>query len=442
MINQAENSPPNGGFDRIWLKRIYEIHVAQSRAVGKDGIRPQVFSERIEEECDLIVRKVNAGTYRFTNYREKLIARGAQRYPRQISVPTVRDRLVLRGALEYIKINFPTALPRPPHFYIGEIKSHLKTVRENSSFLRMDIQDFYPSLLHDLIEEKLSSSEIPAPIINIIMNAIKTRTVDTNQPEPKNGIPQGLSISNAIASIYMDEFDKSMNNLSFCRRYVDDIIAIEKSEKIKSAYETLYAGLMDIGLKSHPMGTEGKTEIKILKNGVQYLGYEISDEKISIRASSLSKMFTNLSKVITCFKYKNDRRKHLFRLNLKITGCIINNSRRGWLMFFSQTEDISQISYLDAWLKSEIEKHKIDYNFVKKFKKSFYEIKFNLSDTSYIPNFDNYKIEKKIETISILSNKSIGEIEIMNIESINYEFDRLIGKEVSELERDIADAFS
>lgn len=442
MMDFGAGFVPASGFSAAWLKSLYYAKVARSRAVGKDGIRPSMFAAALDAECELISSKVNEGSYRFTNYREKLIARGAKRPPRQISIPTIRDRLALRGALEFLKAHFPESQPRPPHLYIKEIKGYLGSARQHSSFLRMDIQDFYPSLRHDLLAVALRQSKMPDSVINLIMSAVSTRTGGHGQKCPDKGVPQGLSISNALASIYMVEFDKIASSEIFYRRYVDDVLVIDHSERIFKTYQALWAGLNNIGLSSHPMGSPDKTETKTLAEGVQYLGYEVTPNGVSVRASSVARMFSNIAKVLTCFKYKKTQDKHLFRLNLKISGCIINNARRGWLMFFSQTDNVSQLAYLDSWLEKAISPFEIDRNLVKKFKKAYYEIKYNLLASDYIPNFDKYDINQKKEVIAILTGRSAEVIGAMDVVAIDYEFNRLIGKEVSELERDLADAFS
>jgi RNA-directed DNA polymerase len=442
MKSTISGFTPADGFNSEWLKSVYRSHVAKSRAVGKDGVRHHAFEQILDAECELICAKVDDGTYRFTSYREKLITRGATRPPRQISVPTIRDRLALRGALEFLKNHFPMAQPRPPHAYIKDIKAHLKVAREHSSFLRMDIVDFYPSLRHDLLRDALEKSEIPPSVIGLIMNAVATRTGSADQLAPTIGVPQGLSISNALAAIYMIDFDKIADENVFFKRYVDDVLVISESEKINTVYKALWTGLANIGLTSHPMGTVGKTEIRILSDGIQYLGYEIAPSQVSVRQSSLAKMFTNLAKVLTCFRYKKDNDKHLFRLNLKITGCVINNARRGWLMFFSQTDNISQLAYLDSWLKSELGRLTVDLDSVKMFKKSYYEIRFNLENSNYIPNFDKYDLNEKKIVIITLSRRRREEVDAMDVSLIDFEFNRLIGREISELEKDLVDAFS
>jgi len=429
-------------FTADWLKSVYRSHIAKSRSVGKDGVRHGAFEKVLDAECELIASKVNAGTYRLTNYREKLIARGATRLPRQISIPTIRDRLALRGALEFLKSHFPDAQPRPPHLFIKDIKAHLQVTREHSSFLRMDIKDFYPSLRHDLLRTTLEKSSIPISIIDLIMSAVSTRTGANDQPYPSIGVPQGLSISNSLAAIYMMEFDRTVEVSAFYRRYVDDILVITESENIKSIYISLQDELSKLSLASHPMGTLGKTEARAVVQGVQYLGYDITPARISVRKQSRAKMFSNLAKVLTSFKNNKYKSKNIFRLNLKISGCVINNSRRGWLMFFSQTDNISELSHIDAWLSRELWKININPSLVKTFKKSYYEIRYNLDETDYIPNFDKYDIDQKKEVLFTLSQKKREEIDAMDVQLIDHEFGRLIGREVSELERDLVDAFS
>lgn len=111
-------------------------------------------------------------------------------------------------------------------------------------------------------------------------------------------------------------------------------------------------------------------------------------------------------------------------------------------MFFSQTDNVSQLSYLDSWLRSEVSKLGIDLDKISSFKKSYYEIRYNLEKTSYIPNFDTYDLAQKADVVSALSGKSAAEVQAMNVDALQNEFERLIGREVAELERDLIDSFS
>jgi RNA-directed DNA polymerase len=74
-------------FDAENLEKVYHERIAKSRAIGKDGTRHPVFQQSLLKECELISKKSRAETYAFTNYREKLIARGAKRPPGKFLFP-------------------------------------------------------------------------------------------------------------------------------------------------------------------------------------------------------------------------------------------------------------------------------------------------------------------------------------------------------------------
>lgn len=426
------------------LAAVYHARIAKSRSVGKDGIRHVVFLANLEAECELISRKVLNGTYRFTPFREKLIPRGAQRCPRQISVPTVRDRLALRVVCNLLKECFPHAKTTPPHAYIRECAVAMQFARQNSSFLRMDIKEFYPTIRHDLLLEQLQQSSLPEWMVALIINAIATPTGSSLSPQTI-GVPQGLSISNALATIYMAPFDAGMRKAGFFKRYVDDILVIAPSEAVNSIYTMAHSLLSNLGLTSHPMGTPGKTEQVRLNDGVQYLGYVLNPSCISIRKSSFNKAFNSLFRIITSIKYQNRlEEKERFRLNLKITGCYVNGTRRGWLMFFAQTQDIGQLKHLDSFLTSEL--RRLGFNrkeeHIKTFVKAFYEIRFNANGTNYIPNFDTSSREERLSIISLLSGVPLEVLATRSSEFLENEFSRLISREVIDLEKDVIEPFS
>lgn len=433
---------PVDGISKEWLEQLFRKHTLRTTARGKDGIRPKQFAKSLDQEIDLIMRRLEAGTYKFTKYREILLSRGHDRYPRRISVPTVRDRLVLRATLEHLKHAFETLLPSPPHRFVKDVLKEVENCRENSSFIRMDIRDFFPTIRHETLLRSIDGSTIDPRFKNVIRVALTTPTGDSITI-PEVGIPQGLTISNLLASIYLNDFDLRMQKEGFYRRYVDDILMIGPSEAANARYVSATNQLKAIGLETHPLGRVGKTEIKRLTEGVEYLGYNLSDETVSVRDSSLAKMFTNLAKVITSLKRGRDLERHYYRLNLKISGCLIDNTRRGWLMFFSQTRNISQLAFLDAWLDKQLKDiPEKDRKPIKSFKRAYYEVRYSLEKTRYIPNFDEYDIAKKSQVVRILSRKTSVQVETMDIETIEAEFHRLVGKEVSELERDLMKAFS
>lgn len=114
-------------FTRKRLQEIYTDRIKNSGAIGLDRVRPANLDKHLTAELDHIVEKVHRGEYRFTAYKEKLILKGASSPPRQISIPTARDRIVLRALCNCLSDVFPMAKLTLPQTVIDSLKNALKS---------------------------------------------------------------------------------------------------------------------------------------------------------------------------------------------------------------------------------------------------------------------------------------------------------------------------
>lgn len=432
--------PKPDSFDHKHLQKLFHVRIANSKAAGKDGTRVAKFAEGLVGECQLIEARVKSGTYRFTPFKERLILRGPSREPRQISIPTVRDRLTLRSLCEVLHAEAPLSAGHSPHSLVHKVVNAIREPGPARSFVRIDVKNFFPSVVHSQLEKELQAAKLDPFVVKLCMQAVSTPTGASKESSTR-GIPQGLSISNALSAIYLQRFDASQNKY-FAQyfRYVDDILIITDSMDAQSTLKRISKSLNRKGLSAHKVGTEGKTEIRAIEDGIDFLGYHICIEKVSVRDSSYKRMFKNCMKLITDFRYRKNIEKFIFRLNLKITGCIINGNRRGWAMFFAQTEDISQLAFLDVFIEKQIRRVGLPKHFfsqIKKFVKSHYEIRFNLEDSSYIPNFDAYDTVEMINVISVLTGDDLAVLGTWSTEAIIEKFQALLASEVQDLEQDV-----
>jgi retron-type reverse transcriptase len=428
-------------FKAAHLENLFRSKIAKSQATGKDGVRIGSFQKRLAEEAAYIERKVGQNAYKFTTFKERLILRGADREPRQISIPTVRDRLTLRAVCQVLHAYTPETVGSTPHALVNRVVKAIRSGQHSQeSFVRVDVRDFFPSISHAILAKEIEHFGLNETVRGLCIQAVSTPTGTANTPTAK-GIPQGLSISGALAALYMLRFDNlqlSRNSNYF--RYVDDILLICDKRAADDALERIGRSLRARGLVIHKKGVAGKTEITPVSDGVDFLGYRICPEKVSIRKSSYRRMFKNVLKVVTDYRYRKDANRLIFRLNLKITGCIVDGRRRGWMMFFSRTEDMSQLAHLDSFIFRQLLRvgfPKSRISQIKRFVKSYYEIRYNLSDTVYIPNFDAFDATAKAQAVAALSNRGIEEVSAWDLVRLEQEFSRLISREVYDLEKDV-----
>ena len=133
----------------------------------------------------------------------------------------------------------------------------------------------------------------------------------------------------------------------------------------------------------------------------------------------------------------------MWRLNLKITGCVYNKKRYGFLFFFSQTDDLRQLGRLDKFVTSEMNNRGLGHlrPEVRKFIKCYHEIKFNFRNTTYFPKYDNFTIEQMILELSNAQGETKEYYATRHTEDeIKAMFLQLIRRQTRMLDQDLIEA--
>lgn len=437
-------------FGPTQLNDIFNDYIADRSAVGRDGVSAKVFAFRIEAEIEIIIRKVRSCSYEFSSYKEKLISKGASKPPRQISIPTVRDKLVLKFLAELLAKIYPEHVTRVPHSTIKQVHTASRTRPTTDSYLRLDIEAYFPSIDHKILMRILRRRIRKKEILHLIENAIKTPTGIKKSTGRRNGIgiPQGLSISNILSSIYLSDIDYKMRGFPGIEyfRYVDDILILGEPARVNEL-STFVPRLLKSKrkIKCHPVGASGKSVIIPLTDGIDYLGYHFRLERTEVRRASYKKMFSNVMKIVSGMKYAKNRGPLIWKMNIRISGCHFVGKNIGWLFFFSQTNNVSQLSRLDAFVRQKAGEvlSAGDLERIKTFVKAYHEIRYNADSSAYFPNFDNFDSEQKKQQIGgLMPRKSRAELDAMTPEDLDALFRKCVSREIADLERDMMEAFS
>ncbi len=426
------------------IKKVYNDSIKNKPSTGIDGINIECFNKKLNEEINLINEKVLVKSYNFSFYKEKLISKGKNKYPRVISIPTIRDKIVLKIISNTLSEMFEDDMSNELiHTKINKIKTSIQNGKYNS-FIKIDIENFYPSINHKLLLKNIKKRTRKKEMIDLIKKATTQETVKKSHKSLKKytntkGVPQGLSISNILASIYLINFDKknySQENYEYFR-YVDDILILCHNTDMSEIFESIKSDINNLNLKIHEEGiNDEKTRKGKLEEGFYFLGYHFSNTLISVRESSINNLYNSLIKIFSQYKHSKYKNTDLlyWKLNLKITGCKFEGRKYGWLYFFSQINNKTLLFKLDIFVKNLFDKFDIKYEEknIKKFIRTYYEILKNRTNTKYIPNFSEVtKKEKKDILENIFKQKDIQD------NNIEYKFDKLIYKNIKEMEKDI-----
>lgn len=427
------------------LKRIYKDIISLSPAVGVDNMSHEIFWRFHNDEIKIIQRKSLSGEYRFNKYKLKLISKGRGKAPREISIPTIRDKIALRAICDFLQEIYKDVVSFDlPQDMVVSVKEAILD-GEYDYFMKFDVANFYPSVVHDQLIKRLRAKVRDKKILSLISSAISSATVSKPKRDDlpsKCGVPQGLSISNILAAIYLLNIDKNYraNKRIKYYRYVDDIMILCDSTDSEKITIDLIPRFKRLGLKIYdPKINPEKSSVGYLDtDDFGYLGYYFHCGVVTARKGSVEKLRESLLAIFTGYKHSKLKSPEFleWRVNLRVTGCIFQNKSKGWMYFFSEINDETLLHELDDFLKRLCVRFGVSIK-LKSFVRAFFQIKYNRRETSYIPNFDEYDMADKIYVLSHYFNKAVKG---MTDEEIDYHFNKRIAKQVKDIETDVKDA--
>lgn len=428
------------------IKKYYFEKVVHKASPGIDRINRSSFEARIDEYVQIISVKVLDGSYKFIPYKEKLISKGAGKFPRQISVPAIRDKLTLSLLNNCLSKTFEDLVNRKIiQTLVDELKTSINTGRYEY-FIKLDIKEFFPSIDHNILLKLLKKKIRKQSFLSLIEKALQTPTVPVPTKDyelNKSGIPQGIAIASILANIYLSKIDEeySKDNEDFKYfRYVDDILILCKKSNVSTIKDSLLNELNKLHLET----SIAKNKVGSIQEGFSYLGY--SYEKIqnhfgfSVRKESIKKFEESIIKIFSEYKFHNNTKteKFIWKLNKKITGCIFERKKYGWLFFYSQIDNMQLLYHMDWFVQKLCEQMKVDPNVkrrIKRFVRTFHELTYNLSNTKYIPNFDTMELNEKRALLRDVFE--IRDVKNYTKEEVEIRFKKTVFKFIKELEKDV-----
>jgi retron-type reverse transcriptase len=101
------------------LESCFDKKVAKVKSKGIDKKSANSFKKDKENELKILEKKIQSGTFTFSPYLELLRVKRRDANPRMLSLPTIRDRIVLSTLKEILHIEFSDCVNKSlPNSYI------------------------------------------------------------------------------------------------------------------------------------------------------------------------------------------------------------------------------------------------------------------------------------------------------------------------------------
>lgn len=448
-------------FDPITLYGVFTERFSKSVGKGIDRRNGFQFAPFSISELVVASEKCFAGSYRFSPYLENLKTKGRNKPPRLIGIPTIRDRIILHQLNRFLACTFPSCVPRSvASTYVREISNDLaKKLPDEIWVCGTDIQAFYDNVVPERLLRTLAKKITCWKALRLISRSLRTPTVPKDSKRnartglsPSTGVPQGLAISNILASIYMQEVDEAMKGGPITYyRYVDDVLMYGQRDDVEKAFHSLRDRLKRRGLTLHTLSS-GKSFVQPIRKRFGYLGYEFMHPEVTVRESTVERLLQSIAAMFSGYVHNKKSRlaKHpyldearlaeifLMELNERITGAISERQRYGWIAYFGQITDLSLLHRIDVTIAG-LFKRLSDFDNkspagIRRLSRAYFEMKFN-PEGGYVRNYD--AINSRAEKMEFLIERGrIGPSEALTDEQINDRFDRYRKKTLTDMQAD------
>ncbi|AQP37185.1 reverse transcriptase domain-containing protein [Vibrio anguillarum] len=342
-----------------------------------------------------IAKKIENRTYTPNSPHIKIVPK-ADGGERKVSIYQIPDaavsklffnRLLAKNKHRFSSFSYAYRNDRNVHFAIQDISVDLR--RNERTFLaEFDFSDYFGSISHDYLVKQFDQNGffISPEERYIIKVFLKGRAV---------GIPQGTSISLFLANLTCWNFDADLEKegVKFSRYADDTIVWTPEYSKICNAFGLINHFSNDAGVKINAAKSDGislltkeglPSEISA-KSSLDFLGYTLSVDNVSIKDKSVLKVKKQISYIlyrnlIQPLKQSslagqeipaNDKDKNFLSAMMQvrrymygglskkqIKDYLSGRTKRiyfkGIMSFYPLVNDTKQLTELDGWLLSVI----------------------------------------------------------------------------------------
>ena len=285
---------------------------------------------------------------------------------RPLGIPTAVDRVIQQAVAQVLSQIYDSSFSENSYGFRPSRSAHdamdkvLEYLNEGYEWvIDLDIEKYFDTVNHDKLISILREKVNDKTTLHLIRAFLSAGVMEKGLVSPTEvGVPQGGPLSPILSNIYLDKFDKELEErgLRFIR-YADDCDIIVKSELAANRVMKSVASWLERKLFLKVSATKTKV---VRPNDSNFLGFTFWKDtkgwKCRPSDDRKTKLYTKIREVL--------QRKEAAARPLSYTFTKVNQIVRGWINYFRIGSMKAFMKEFGQWLR-----HKIRVIIIKQWKK-------------------------------------------------------------------------
>lgn len=255
---------------------------------------------------------------------------------RPLGIPVVKDRVVQQAVAQVLSAMYDEHFSehsygfRPNRSAKGAINEALLHLNEGYEWVvDLDIEKFFDKVNHDKLISIIRERVKDDVTLNLLRKILQAGVLEGGLVSPpEEGVPQGGPLSPVMSNIYLDKFDKELENrgLRFVR-YADDVNIFVKSEMAADRVMKSVTSWLERKLFLKVSATKTKVVKPMKSTFLGFTFWKSTKGWMSKPANDRKKRLYDKVKAVV-------NRKKACAQPLAVTFTKVNEIVRGWINYF------------------------------------------------------------------------------------------------------------